>query len=382
MQSKKPRRIEYLFINLFVFALAGLLYLSFSWLGFLEPIRSAERDFKVTDLYYSGLPKPADAPNDIVIVNVGHCCRYQIARMIDSVQNYHPRVIGLDILFSSRSDTGNSYLKAVFNRYSNYVISNRGKFEISEKGAAPDTVLVREDSGYANLAGIDKEHATVRYFYPYFNKRMAFATAVIKKYEPTLALHLDSNRNESCEIRYTGGESAFYRLDYSSLLAGSIDSNRIKDHIVLFGFTGAGPEDSNARHYTIDEDKLFTPLNDRLSGRSYPDMYGVIVHANILRMMLRGEYSMVVPFWGIWLITFLISWLLIPFFCKWYYTKGAWVHVLSRLLQLGVCAVLLAGSLLLYHYARIRIEPLIPVFVVLLLVDFILFYNLFRRIPE
>jgi CHASE2 domain-containing sensor protein len=111
-------------------------------------------------------------------------------------------------------------------------------------------------------------------------------------------------------------------------------------------------------------------------------MYGVIVHANILRMMLRGEYSTVVPFWGLWLIAFFISWFLIPVFCKWYYTKGAWVHVLSRLLQLGVCIVLLAGSLLLYHYARVRIEPLIPVFVVLSLVDFILFYNLFRRIPE
>ncbi len=384
MQSKKARRVEYLFINLFVFALAGLFYLAFSGLGVFEPFRHAFNDFTITDLSYSGNDKTTVWPDDVVIVNVGNRSRYQIASMIDMVQRYHPRVIGLDILFSSKADTGNSYLRAVLNRYSNYVVSNRGKFETSEKGISSDTGLIKEDSGYANLAGIDKEHATVRYFYPYYNRRTAFTTAIIKKYDRGLVARLDSSRNETCGIRYYGAEAAFSRLDYTSLCAGGIDSNRIKDHIVLFGYLGAEPgmEDSSGRHYTIDEDKLFTPLNDRLSGRSYPDMYGVLVHANILRMMLRGDYSRELPSWGLWVIAFVISWLLIPVFCRWYYTKGIWVHALSRLLQLGTCIVLVVASILLYRYALVRVEPVVPVLAVLLLVDFILFYNLFRPIPE
>jgi len=387
MQSKNARRAQYLLINLFVFALAGVVYACVYYIGFFAPVRRALQDFTLTDLCYSRAgqagshaKEPAD---DIVLVNVGHRSRYQIAQMTERIQSYHPRVIGFDILFSSRADTGNRYLKNVFNRYSNCVISTRGHFESSEKGAFPEPGLLREDSGYANLAGVDKEHATVRYFYPYYNGRAAFSTAIIKKYDARLAQQPDSARNVAREINYWGGEAAFRQLNYDLLNEG-IDSSLVKDRIVLFGYLGAEPErtDSNARPYTIDDDRLFTPLNERLSGRSYPDMYGVTVHANILRMMLHDNYITVVPRWGVWAVAFLISWLLVPVFCRWFHKKGVWFHALSRLLQLLVCAALIAGSLLLYTYAHIKLEPLLPALVVLLLVDFILFYHLLLPLPE
>lgn len=386
MQSNIARRAQYLLINLFVFALAGLLSLFADHAGLFEPFRRALHDFTVTDLCYSGAVQAGGAkayPDDIVVVNVGHRSRYEIAQMIERVQACHPRVMGFDILFSSRADTGNNYLKAVFGRCDNCVVSSRGNFESSEKGALADPGLLREDSGYANLAGIDKEHATVRYFYPYYNGRAAFTTAIIKKYDARLAAKLDSTRNVPLAINYSGGEPAFRRLDYGSLNEG-IDSSRIKDKIVLFGYLGAEPAmpDSHVRPYTIDEDRLFTPLNDRLSGRSYPDMYGVLVHANILRMMLQENYITLVPEWGVWLAAFLISWLLVPVVCHWFHTKGVWFHALSRLLQLIVGAAVVGGSLLLYSYAHIKLEPLLPAFIVLLLVDFILFYHLLLPLPK
>src|SRR5262249_51796170 len=152
---------------------------------------------------------------------------------------------------------------------------------------------------------------------------------------------LDSTRSTRLEINYSGAEPAFYRLDYG-LLSEGFDSSRLRDKIVLFGYLGTEPamRDSNAWPYTIDEDRLFTPLNDRLSGRSYPDMYGVLVHANILRMMLQEDYITVVPVWGVWLAAFCICLLLVPVICHWFHTKGVWFHSLSRLLQLGVCAMI------------------------------------------
>ena len=387
MQSKNARRAQYLLINLFVFALAGVLYGCVYYTGIFAPFRRALHDFTITDLCYSGAGQPArpskEYPDDVVVVNVGHRSRYEIAQMIERIQACHPRVIGFDILFSTKADTANSYLKNVFSRYSNCIISTRGNFESSEKDVLPEPGLLREDSGYANLAGVDKEHATVRYFYPYYNGRAAFSTAIIKKYDARLAQQLDSSRNIPREISYSGGEHAFRQLDYE-LLSKGIDSNRVKDRIVLFGYMGAEPEmaDSNARPYTIDDDRLFTPLNDRLSGRSYPDMYGVLVHANILRMMLQEDYITVVPQWGVWGVAFLISWLLVPVFCGWFHKKGVWFHSLSRLLQLLVCAALVGGSLLLYDVAHIKLEPLLPSLIVLLLVDFILFYHLLLPLPE
>ncbi|MBS1563000.1 MAG: CHASE2 domain-containing protein [Bacteroidetes bacterium] len=321
--------------------------------------------------------------DDIILVNVAHRSRYEIAQMTERIEACRPRVAGFDILFSSRADSGNHYLKAVFARYSNCVVSSRGRFESSEKGVHAEPGLLQEDSGYANLAGIDKEHQTVRYFYPYYNGRAAFSTAILRKYDAGLAAKLDSTRNVPWEIHYSGGDNAFRRLDYSSISKG-LDSSVIRDRIVLFGYLGAehGVADSNARPYTIDEDRLFTPLNDRLSGRSYPDMYGVAVHANILRMMLNGDYIRVVPGWGIWLTAFVISLLLVPVICRWFYTKGVWFHLMSRLLQFMVAAAIIAGSLLLYNFAHIRLEPLLPAAIVLLLVDFVLFYHLLLPLPK
>jgi len=40
------------------------------------------------------------------------------------------------------------------------------------------------------------------------------------------------------------------------------------------------------------------------------------------------------------------------------------------------------GSLLLYDVAHIKLEPLLPSLIVLLLVDFILFYHLLLPLPE
>jgi CHASE2 domain-containing sensor protein len=38
------------------------------------------------------------------------------------------------------------------------------------------------------------------------------------------------------------------------------------------------------------EDKFYTPLNKKLAGKSNPDMFGVVVHANIISMILREDY--------------------------------------------------------------------------------------------
>src|SRR3977135_3342849 len=104
MYSKKARWAQYLLINLFVFALAGLLYLCFYYIGFFDPFRRGVNDFSVTDLCSSGAAKANDYPDDIIVVNVGHRSRYQIAQMMERIQAWHPKVIGFDILFSSKAD--------------------------------------------------------------------------------------------------------------------------------------------------------------------------------------------------------------------------------------------------------------------------------------
>jgi len=46
---------------------------------------------------------------------------------------------------------------------------------------------------------------------------------------------------------------------------------------------------------TVD-DAFFTPLNEKYAGRSFPDMYGIVIHANIISMLLTGNYIGQMPY--------------------------------------------------------------------------------------
>ena len=54
------------------------------------------------------------------------------------------------------------------------------------------------------------------------------------------------------------------------------------------------------------EDIYFTPLNSNYAGRSYPDMYGVVIHANIISMILNRNYINVMPMWLSFILAFLL----------------------------------------------------------------------------
>ena len=61
----------------------------------------------------------------------------------------------------------------------------------------------------------------------------------------------------------------------------------IREKIVLVGIMGPNTKTLST------EDVYFTPMNKKYIGRSNPDMYGVVVHANIISMVLdsRGGQS-------------------------------------------------------------------------------------------
>lgn len=46
------------------------------------------------------------------------------------------------------------------------------------------------------------------------------------------------------------------------------------------------PETKN----TWDNDKFFTPLNSKYVGKAFQDMFGVVVHANVISMILHQDY--------------------------------------------------------------------------------------------
>ena len=65
----------------------------------------------------------------------------------------------------------------------------------------------------------------------------------------------------------------------------SLSKEFLRGKIVLIGYLGENLVDSLSCH-----DKYFTPLNENYVGRSMPDMYGVVIHANIVSMILNDSY--------------------------------------------------------------------------------------------
>ena len=148
---------------------------------------------------------------------------------------------------------------------------------------------------------------------------------------PTLLAHIyDSNavkkylaRNNDTEIinfegnidtRQDGVSSnskiTYYTIDAEQVLNKEFVPDMIKDKIVIMGYLGPNLSESD---WT---DKFFTPLNLNYVGKTYPDMYGVVVHANVVSMILRGEFidemnstlnwtlSLILIFLNVWFLTF------------------------------------------------------------------------------
>jgi CHASE2 domain-containing sensor protein len=199
----------------------------------------------------------------------------------------------------------------------------------------------------------------------------SFTTAVIKMFDPVKGAALSKRKQQKTEIRYFGDQQNFNYLEFEEVMSPTFNIDSLKDKIVLLGYMGL-PNNSPNR---LDEDRLFTPLNKQLSGRSLPDMYGTVVIANILRMELDNDYIYAFPVWLNWLLAFIFSWILLPLFVRWYVHKAVWFHLFTIVLQLCISMGFVFLSLGLYANLNVKIESSAVLVSVLLIGDFLLLYD-------
>src|SRR4051812_20182134 len=86
-----------LFVFLMLWGLQGLADLKM--FTAFDPIGVALAEFELTDYVFSNLRDPPAIEDKIVIVNIGQAARMQIAQYIQTINQYHPRVIGIDSFF-------------------------------------------------------------------------------------------------------------------------------------------------------------------------------------------------------------------------------------------------------------------------------------------
>jgi CHASE2 domain-containing sensor protein len=291
-----------------------------------DSIGNALGDVELTDYVFSQLRPDPELDTNIVVVNIGRLSRREIAEQINIISQYKPKVIGLDAFFHCNGysrDTvncpaladaeGNVMLGQAIERAGNVVLVTKllqGKeLALSDIEDVYDSLAVSDSifrnkalaEGFASLetdAAFQDDVKTCRAFNPSMvvngKRELAFSVRMAMLYDSVKTNRFLQRNNFSEIINYRGNmvdifdqakyKLAFYAIDVEQVKDGSFLPGMIKDKIVIFGFLGSDFRDPSW------EDKFYTPLNLKMAGKANPDMYGPIIHANIVSMIMNEDY--------------------------------------------------------------------------------------------
>ncbi|HEY3402491.1 MAG TPA: CHASE2 domain-containing protein [Ohtaekwangia sp.] len=344
-------------------------------LNVFDPLGQSLGDMEITDITFSQLRveiPPVDT--NIVIVNTGYLSRAEVAQQIRVISQFKPKVIGIDIFFNCRDGKTDSFnCPLAYDTLSNLIlgtaIQDAGnvvmvtKLLQSEKLVKQYGDIDKYDSlehtdeiirgtaneGYASLeTGADHQEdlKTCRRFNPAMrledgSTEYAFSTRIAMLYDSLKTSRFLARGKRSEVINFRGNVPDVYEASakefanrytyletYQALDPTSFEPEMIRDKIVLFGFMGQDMDD------TSWDDKFITPLNKKFAGKTRPDMYGIVLHANIISMILNEDYVNELEEWQQIAIAFILCFLNVILFFFITEKIPHWFDGLSLLIQL------------------------------------------------
>ncbi|HET7179823.1 MAG TPA: CHASE2 domain-containing protein [Chryseosolibacter sp.] len=367
-----------------------------------DPIGQALGDFELTDYAISNLRPDPDVDERVVLVNIGRLSRAGIAEELRIISKYKPRVIGIDSYFNCEGglrdtfncpqllDTlGNLLLSNAIQEAGNVVLVSKllqsSKLYkagvIDEYDSLEYSDPLFQDyarSGYANLitnAEYQEDVKDCRSFPPskLINGKQypAFAVQMAMLYDSAKTMKLLSRGNEEELINYRGNVEMqdvrlasiknkdlattrypvmFFALDVDQVLNDDFFPEIIKDKIVIFGFLGEYFGDQSWN------DKFFTPLNKKVAGRANPDMFGVVVHANIVSMILNGDFINQLEEWHKYVIAFIFCYFNIALFFYINEKFPVWFDSLSLLIQVVQIILLMFATVMIFARYTFKLD--------------------------
>jgi CHASE2 domain-containing sensor protein len=348
-------------------------------LHFLDPMKLALKDFDINDVSYAKLGKDESTLPDknIVIVNIGHLDREEIAYLIEKTESMGPKVIGLDSYFEGPRDPHkDSVLRNVFEKTKNLIVVSRIDAEHLHHSGKAELIPDYFDSsmhnrGYANLIG--EERGTIRSYPPFYEieheEYPSFTSAIIKEYNEEAYKKLEKRHHEVEIINYTRRTKQYQMLESEQVMTDDFAPGLLKNKIVLLAYVNENPFDV--------EDKMFTPMNEKVAGKSTPDMNGIIVHANILSMILENNYIKQMPEWVGWLAAIVIGWLHMSLFIRYYLESHIWFHLVAKIAQIISALFFVYLGMQIFNKFRIKLDMELTLVVIVLAVDIIYFYEAF-----
>ena len=292
-----------IFCLILTFILAGIVVN----LSFLNPFKEAFKDFSFTDIYYSEKIQETTLSKDIILINIEDRNRFELGLLLESVLAENPKVIGLDAIFRNPKDSmGDAYLSAQLQNSKVVSALNIERNEIIRTHSS----LKPANENFINIS-FDLKSKVVRTFESFHKSDSGIDTSFTVQIASKFGAELPMKKlNQSQFIKYSGKYNSFIHFGFDEFMLMQ-DKQLIKDKIILLGYLGVPLGDS----FDV-EDKFFTPLNEKTSGKSLPDMFGVVIHANILKMLIENDYLSKTPTFIALMIDFLSVFLFMIFSLK------------------------------------------------------------------
>ncbi|MEK6782675.1 MAG: CHASE2 domain-containing protein [Bacteroidota bacterium] len=359
-----------------------------------DSIGQALRDFELTDYAFSNLRPDFSVDERIVLVNIGSLSRREVAQQILMISQYKPRVVAFDGFFNCEGglrdsincpqllDTlGNLMLSSAIQSTPNFVLATKllqtdslAQFDSNEADSLEYSDPMFHDyatHGFVTLptdATYQEDVKQCRSVYPKRvidgKEELAFSVRIAMQYDSVKAkkflargkeeelvnfkrnfevrqLRLKSLKND--ETASTNFGTQYYVVDVDDLLQGNVLPELFRDNIVLMGFLGDYIGDPSW------DDKFFTPLNKVVGGRANPDMFGPVVHANIVSMILEEDYINTIGEGIRYLIAFLVCLFTVALFILIDRNLPVWFDALSVTIQL--IELLLITSFIIFAFA-------------------------------
>ena len=265
-------------------------------LHFFDPFNNGLKNYEITDIVTSRF-RDKDKINldlNIVLVNTGKPDRLELAKLIDRINQFSPKVIGVDILLNGKKDQKiDSLLAEKIKESPNIVLADQlqnfnDSLKVFDAPVGCDTTFSKyAQTGFVNF--VSKDNFTIRLFNTKVNtvkgEHLAFPVKITELAEPNALKKLWRRNKKSERIHYLGDKNSFVKFEAKQLLDTTQNPGAsIKDKIVLVGYLG------NNEWNKPMKDRFFTPLNEQYAGRSLPDMFGLVIHANIISMIINDNY--------------------------------------------------------------------------------------------
>jgi len=345
-----------------------------------EPMTQSLTDFRITDIVDSKIVQrdQLSADTNMVFINSEidneELSNLDLARVINILNKLNPKVIGIKkVIEPSSNAKWNELLRMVLSNTKNLVMSVRlDEFDkntesFKKVNGSDDYFTQNAKLGFENFLPVRNEKTfTIRNFMPRqkVNNKMynSFSVEIAKLYRPESVKKLFERKHEIELIDYLG-HYQFFRMEATDFLELNFEPGMIENKIVIIGRISTMNE---IDPHMILEDVYFTPLNDSYTGKAFPDMYGSIVHANVMAMILNGTYLTSMPNWAVFLISIMFVYFNMMIFTYIVVRNKKWYEIFSLAVFVVESLIILSATIICFIFFKFEMNLTIPIFAIAL----------------